>query len=47
MAKFNCKRCGFETEAGIKPKNCPYCGARGSLEVAKNAAELLKDLEAE
>lgn len=32
MAKFKCKKCGEVKEGRCKPKVCPKCGQKGTME---------------
>ena len=39
-----CKKCGFQHEAAEKRQRCPYCGDKNSLELLKDAGELLDEV---
>ncbi|MFH1849268.1 MAG: rubredoxin-like domain-containing protein [archaeon] len=44
MAKFRCTKCKYEIEKNKIPKNCPYCGAPGTLAPVKTAQDLLNEV---
>ena len=42
--RLACKKCGFQLEAQEKKIRCPYCGEKDSLELLKNAGDLLDEV---
>jgi rubrerythrin len=43
MEKFNCKFCGYSTEASEKPDKCPYCNKKDAMIREENAEELVSN----
>ena len=42
-----CRRCGFQFECSETKKACNYCGERNSLELVKEAEELIDEIKAD
>ncbi len=47
MGTYICGNCNykFNSDKPVPPRNCPYCGAKGTVEAEATASDLLKEVE--
>jgi len=47
MVVYICSNCNYKFSAvkPVPPRNCPYCGAKGSVEPEASASQILREVE--